>query len=83
MDSFGVQNPPSVPSRLITVSAEQGTDTVTQLKYCVPLRGVNPDDMELYLIRSLEDGKHYFIAYTLYIYFLFFYNSVNYNIGGQ
>ena len=50
MDSFGAQNPPSVPSRLITIFAEQGTNTVAQLKYCVPLRGINPDDMELYLI---------------------------------
>ena len=50
MESFGAQNPPSVPSRLITIFAEQGTNIVTQLKYCVPLRGVNADDMELCLI---------------------------------
>ena len=81
MDSFGAQNPPSVPSRLITISAEQGTNTVTQLKYCVPLRGINPDDIELYLIRSLEDGKYYFILCICTC--LFFYDSVNYNIGGQ
>ena len=67
MDSFGVQSPPSVPSRLITISAEKGTNTVTQLKYCVSLRGVIPNDMELFLIRSLEDGKYYFIVYTLYV----------------
>ena len=68
VDSFGAQNPPCVPSRLITISAEQGINTVTRLKYCVPLKGINPDDMELYLIRSLGDGKYYIIVYTLYVY---------------
>ena len=73
VDSFGTQNPPPVSSRLITISAdEQTTNTVTQLQYCVPLRGVNPNDMELYLMWSLEDGKYYFIVYwTLYTYLFF------------
>ena len=68
MDKYGAENPPSVPSVLITITADDGPDTVRQLKYCVPLRGINPDDMELYLIRSLGDSKYYIIAYTLYVY---------------
>ena len=61
MDKYGAENPPSVPSILITITADDRPDTVTQLKYRVPLKGVIPDDMELYLIRSLGDGKYYLI----------------------
>ena len=67
VDKYGAENPPSVPSVLITITADDKSDTVRQLKYCVPLRGINPDDMELYLIRSLGDGKYYFL-HSVYIY---------------
>ena len=68
MDKYGAENPPSVPSVLITITADSRPNTVTQLIYCVPLKGITPDDMELYLIRSFEDSKYYFILNTLYIY---------------
>ena len=80
VDKYGAENPPSVPSILITITANDTPDPVTQLKYRVPLKGVIPDDMELYLIRSLGDGKYYLIddVFTCIV----LYNSVNYNIGG-
>ena len=77
VDKYGAENPPSVPSVLITITADSRPNTVTQLIYCVPLKGITPDDMELYLIRSLEDSKYYFILYTVYI---LVWNSVHYNI---
>ena len=61
VDKYGAENPNSVPSILITITADDRPDTVTQLKYRVPLKGVIPDDMELYLIRSLGDGKYHLI----------------------
>ena len=54
---FGVQTPASVPFILITVSADDGPNTVTRLNYRVPLRGVKPDQ-EIYIIRSIgNDGN--------------------------
>ena len=80
VDKYVAENPPSVPSIPITITADDRPDTVTQLKYRVPLKGVVPDDMELYLIRSLADGKYYLVdnVFTCIV----LYNSVNYNIGG-
>ena len=80
MDKYGAENPPSVPSILITITADDRADTVTQLNYRVPLRGVDPDDMELYLIRSLGDGSYYFIHSIFTCIVLL--NSVNCNISG-
>ena len=54
---FGVQTPASVPFILITVSADDGPNTVTRLNYCVPLRGIKPDQ-EIFIIRSIgNDGN--------------------------
>lgn len=50
VDNFGCRSPASVPFILITVSA--GPGAVTRLNYCVPLRGIEPDQ-KIYIIRSL------------------------------
>ena len=56
---FGSEDPPSYGSILITVSAEHRSDTVTRIKYCVPLRGIKPDNRKIYIVRSLNsnDGE--------------------------
>ena len=54
---FGVQTPASVPFILITVSADDGPNTVTRLNYRVPLRGIKPYQ-EIFIIRSIgNDGN--------------------------
>ena len=50
-------DPPSYPSILITVSAEHGPDTMAEINYSVPLRGINPINKKIYIIRSLRHGK--------------------------
>ena len=59
VDKFGSEDPPSCSSILITVSAEQGSDTVTRIKYCVPLKGIKPDNRKIFIVRSLSsnDGE--------------------------
>ena len=56
---LGSEDPPSYGSILITVSAEHRSDTVTRIKYCVPLRGIKPDNRKIYIVRSLNsnDGE--------------------------
>ena len=54
---FGSQNPPSCPSILITVSAKHGPDTVDEIKYRIPLRGIKPDNMKINIIRSLDNSR--------------------------
>ena len=49
---FGAQTPASVPFILVTVSADDGPNTVTRLNYHVPLRGIKPDQ-EIFIIRSI------------------------------
>ena len=57
---FGLQNPPSVPSILITVSADSGPNTATRIKYSVPLKGIKPENRKINIIRSLpsNDGMY-------------------------
>ena len=57
---FGLQNPPSVPSILITVSADTGPNTATRIKYSVPLKRIKPENRKINIIRSLpsNDGKY-------------------------
>ena len=57
MDVFASVDPPSYPSILITVSAEHGPDTMAEINYSVPLRGINPIDKKICIIRSLRHGK--------------------------
>ena len=55
---FGSQNPPSCPSILITVSARHGPDTVDEINYSVPLRGIKPNNMKIYIVRSLGNSRN-------------------------
>ena len=55
---FGVQIPACVPSILITVSVDGGPNTVTRLNYCVPLRGIKPDNRKIYIVRSLRNDRN-------------------------
>ena len=57
---FVLQNPPSVPSILITVSADSGHNTATRLRYSVTLTGIKPENRKINIIRSLlsNDGKY-------------------------
>ena len=57
---FVLQNPPSVPSILITVLAKSGHNTATEIKYSIPLKGIKPENRKINIIRSLpsNDGKY-------------------------
>ena len=57
---FGLQNPPSVPSILVTVSAYSENNTGTRIKYSVPLKGIKPENKKINIIRSLpsSDSKY-------------------------
>ena len=57
IDMFGSQNPPSCPSILISVSARHGPNTMDEINYSVPLRGIKSDNMKIYIIRSVRHGK--------------------------
>ena len=54
---FGSEDPPSCPSILITVSAKHGPDTVTEIKYSIPLRGIKPNHRKINIIRSLGNNR--------------------------
>ena len=55
---FGSQNPPSCASILIDVSANHGPDTVTRIKYSIPLKGIKPDNMKINIMRSLDNSRN-------------------------
>ena len=55
---FGLQNPPSCPSILITVSAKHGPDTVDEIKYSITLKGIKPDNIKINIIRSLDNNRN-------------------------
>ena len=57
VDMFGFENPPSCPSILITVSARHGPDTVAEIKYGIPLRGIKPNNRKINIIRSLGNTR--------------------------
>lgn len=56
---FGSKDPPHFPSILITVSVKGGPDTVSELSYSVPLKGIKPEN-EIFIIRyySTSDGEY-------------------------
>ena len=58
VDMFGLQNPPSVPSILITVLADSGHNTATRIKYSVPwpLKGIKPENKKINVICSLHSN---------------------------
>ena len=58
IDILCSQNPPSCPSILITVSARHEPDTVDEIKYGISLRGIKPDNMKIYIIRSLDNSRN-------------------------
>lgn len=53
MDLFGRDMSALVPSLLITVSADPKPSTVANLKYLVPLRGIEPVD-SINIVRTLS-----------------------------
>ena len=56
---FGSEDPPYFPSILITVSVKAGPDTVSELNYSVPLKGIKPDNTKIFIVRyfSTSNGK--------------------------
>ena len=56
VDMFGFENPPSCPSILITVSARHGPNTVTEIKYGIPIRGMKPNNRKVN-IRSYGNSR--------------------------
>ena len=55
---FGSNDPPSCPSILITLSAEHGPDTVAKIRYGITLKGIKPNNMSIYIIRSLDNSRN-------------------------
>ena len=55
---FGSNSPPNCPSILITVSARHGPDTMDEIKYGIPLRGIKPDNTKINIIRSLDNSRN-------------------------
>ena len=50
--------PPQFPSVLITISAEHGPNTITRLSYPVSLKGIKPNNTNIYIIQSVcSDGS--------------------------
>ena len=54
----GSADHPFCPSILITVTAEHGPDTVDEIKYGIPLRGIKPDNTKIYIIRSFGISRN-------------------------
>ena len=52
-------SPPNFPSALITVTVTPGDNTVQELQYAVPLRGVKADISELNIVLSMGKDVHY------------------------
>ena len=58
VDMYGSQDPPYFPSILITVSVENGPNTVTKLNYCLPVNVIKPDNTKIVVVRSCSNtGK--------------------------
>ena len=55
---FGSNDPPSCPFILITVSAEHGPHTVAKIRYGITLKGIKPNNMNIYIIRSLDNSRN-------------------------
>ena len=53
---YGAQVPPSFPSLLITVSAKHGPNTVEEINNSISFKGIEPDNMKIYIIRSLSNN---------------------------
>ena len=55
---LGSEDPPSCASILITVSARHGPDTVDEIKYVIPLRGIKHGNKKINIIRSLGNSRN-------------------------
>ena len=55
---FGSEDPPSCASILITVSAKHGPNTVDEIRYGIPLRGIKPDKAKINIIRYLGNNRN-------------------------
>ena len=55
---FGSEDYPSCPSTLTTVSAKDGHDTMTEIKYGISLRGIKPNNRKINIIRSLGNNRN-------------------------
>ena len=57
---FGLQNPPSVPSIVITVSADNGYNATTRIKCSVQFKGIKPENRMINITHSLpsNEGKY-------------------------
>lgn len=53
------QDPPYFPSILITVSVEDGPNTMTKLNYCLPVKGIKPDNTKIVIVRSRSSAGKY------------------------
>ena len=58
VDIFSSEDHPTCASVLITVSAKHEPDTVDEIKYSIPLRGIKPDNMKINIIRSLDNSRN-------------------------
>ena len=56
VDMYGAQVPPSFPSLLITVSAKHGPNTVEEINHSISFKGIEPDNVKIYIIRSLSNN---------------------------
>lgn len=54
VDKFGVQDPPSCPSTLITIYVEHRPETAKTIDYSIPLKGIKPGNVKLIIVRSLR-----------------------------
>ena len=54
----GSADPPFCLSIPITVTVEHGPDTVDEIKYCIPLRGITSNNKKIYIIRSLDNSRN-------------------------
>ena len=61
MDKFGVQSLPSFPTLLITISVDHSPSTVSRIQYRVPLKGIEPNDKNICIVRSYfkNTGNNY------------------------
>ena len=59
MDAYGSMSPPNFPSAMITVTVTPGDNTVPELQYAVPLRGVKADISELNIVLSMGKDTTY------------------------
>ena len=58
VDMFAAQSSLPFPSISITISAEPGPNTVTTLIYPISLKGIEPDNMKLFITRLISNTNN-------------------------